>query len=83
MPCCVHLDSDQVSTIHLHGRQEMIGADQIMRLTTGQVEADRVGQGVDVGQRAVIQPTRRKHITRHHASGYANSMGCGLSTAGG
>jgi len=32
-----------------HGWQEVIGADQIVRLTSGQKEADRIAKGIDQG----------------------------------
>ena len=35
--------------IGLHGGQKMIGTDQIMRLTAGQEDADRIAKGVDQG----------------------------------
>ena len=35
--------------IGLHGWQEVIGAEQIVRLTSGQKEADRIAKGIDQG----------------------------------
>jgi hypothetical protein len=45
--CVVSLVSDQRASLHL--RQKLIGTDQVMRLSAGQEEADRVAEGIDRG----------------------------------
>jgi len=55
------LISDQC--VGLHRRQQVVGADQIMRLSTGQEEADRVaeriGKGVDFGAQSTARSPDR------------------------
>jgi hypothetical protein len=49
--------------IGLHVRQQMIGADQIMRLTAGEEEVDgvaqRIDQGMDLGAQSAARATDR------------------------
>ena len=45
--------------IGLHGWQKVIGAEQIMRLTAGQEEADWIAQGIDQGVDLGAQSTAR------------------------
>ena len=45
--------------VGLHGGQKMIGTDQIMRLTAGQEEADRIAKGVDQGMDLGAQSAAR------------------------
>jgi len=43
----------------LHVRQKVVGTDQIVRLATGQVEADRIAERIDQGMDLGAQPAAR------------------------
>ena len=45
--------------IGLHGWQQVVGADQIMGLSAGQEEGDRVAERIDQGVDLATQPTAR------------------------